>query len=287
MLTPEGRLKLIDFGIARLFKPGQSRDTQAFGTMGYSAPEQYGRGQTDARSDVYSLGVMLHQLLTGFDPAAAPFRLPPANQVNPAIPADVAAALARAINNDPDQRFASVAELRSALLGAGNLVQRTASPQLAIAPAIGPTAAYGGGPISGAQPQSTDTARVAFWMGVASAVVMLLATIMVGIGAATQGKGSGVASFGVVLGLLPILTGPAAAIVGVVALTRPQIKATTQGRRDAAVGVASGVATLLLCCVLFALFPSSKPETAAPDRIADSAAQLGAVYHLQSTIVIA
>ncbi len=52
MLTPEGRIKLVDFGIARLFKPGQAKDTQAFGTVGYSAPEQYGRGQTDARSDV-------------------------------------------------------------------------------------------------------------------------------------------------------------------------------------------------------------------------------------------
>jgi serine/threonine protein kinase len=39
MLTPEGRIKLVDFGIARLFKPGKERDTQAFGTLGYSAPE--------------------------------------------------------------------------------------------------------------------------------------------------------------------------------------------------------------------------------------------------------
>ncbi|MGQ9548960.1 MAG: protein kinase domain-containing protein, partial [Roseiflexus sp.] len=66
MLTPEGRIKLVDFGIARLFKPGKERDTQAFGTLGYSAPEQYGQSQTDPRSDIYSLGVLLHQLLTGY-----------------------------------------------------------------------------------------------------------------------------------------------------------------------------------------------------------------------------
>jgi serine/threonine-protein kinase len=264
MRSPEGQLKLIDFGIARLFKPGQSRDTQAFGTMGYSAPEQYGRGQTDARSDVYSLGVMLHQLLTGFDPAAAPFRLPPANQINPAIPADVAAALARATHNDPDQRFAGMAELRQALLSAGNLVQRPAAG-LAVAPAIGPTAALGGGPVYASAPtqQSTTLARVAFWMGLASLMAMALATVMVGIGAVAQGKGSGLASFGVVLGLLPLLAGPVAAIIGVVSLTRPQVNATSQGRRDAAIGVATGVATLLLCCVLFGLFPSApKPEGA-------------------------
>lgn len=72
MLTPEGRVKLVDFGIARVFKPGKERDTQAFGTLGYSAPEQYGQSQTDPRSDIYSLGVLLHQLLTGYDPTSTP-----------------------------------------------------------------------------------------------------------------------------------------------------------------------------------------------------------------------
>jgi serine/threonine-protein kinase len=264
MLTPEGQLKLIDFGIARLFKPGQSHDTQAFGTMGYSAPEQYGRGQTDARSDVYSLGVMLHQLLTGFDPAAAPFRLPPANQVNSAIPADVAAALARATNNDPEQRFASVAELDQALLGSSDLVQRTAPPQLAPSSASGPAATYGAGPASAAAPpqRSTTLARVALWMGAISLGAMALATILVGIGAATQGKGGALSTIGILLALLPFFTGPAATIVGIVALTRPQIRATANGRRDAVVGIVSGVITLLLCCVLAALLPNSSSEGA-------------------------
>ncbi|NNJ09585.1 protein kinase [Chloroflexales bacterium ZM16-3] len=260
MMTPAGTLKLIDFGIARLFKPGQSHDTQAFGTMGYSAPEQYGRGQTDARSDVYSLGVMLHQLLTGFDPAAAPFRLPPADQVNPAVPAAVAATLARAMHNEPDQRFASIAEMRLALLGSGHLVQRAASAQQAFAPAIGATTALGGGMLPVGAQKSTAIARVAFWMGVASLSVMLLALLLVSIGAATHDPESGLnnwAGFGVVLGLLPLLTGPAGAIVGVVALTRPQIKGTTHGRRDAAIGVASGIVTLILCCALAVVLPSS------------------------------
>jgi WD40 repeat protein/tRNA A-37 threonylcarbamoyl transferase component Bud32 len=77
MLTPEGQVYLIDFGIARHFKPGQSKDTVAFGTTGYAAPEQYGKAQTTPRSDVYSLGAVMHHMLTGDDPANTPFRFAP------------------------------------------------------------------------------------------------------------------------------------------------------------------------------------------------------------------
>ncbi|MGH2479573.1 MAG: serine/threonine protein kinase, partial [Ktedonobacteraceae bacterium] len=68
MLRPDGRLYLIDFGIARFFTPGQKRDTTPLGTPGYAPPEQYGRAQTDKRADVYSLGATLQTLLTGRDP---------------------------------------------------------------------------------------------------------------------------------------------------------------------------------------------------------------------------
>ena len=74
MRTPSGHLYLIDFGIARHFKPGQPRDTMALGSPGYAAPEQYGRAQTTSQADIYSLGAMLHQFLTGNDPAQNPFR---------------------------------------------------------------------------------------------------------------------------------------------------------------------------------------------------------------------
>src|SRR5438876_854362 len=74
MRTPAGQLYLIDFGIARSFKPGQAKDTVALGSLGYAAPEQYGTAQTTPRADIYSLGAVLHQLLTASDPSAAPFR---------------------------------------------------------------------------------------------------------------------------------------------------------------------------------------------------------------------
>jgi len=77
MRTPRGHLYLIDFGIARHFKPGQAKDTVALGSPGYAAPEQYGRAQTTPRSDIYSLGALLHHLLTTRDPAEAPFQFTP------------------------------------------------------------------------------------------------------------------------------------------------------------------------------------------------------------------
>ena len=115
MLTPQGQLKLIDFGIARFFKTGQAGDTVAMGTPGYAAPEQYGQGQTDARSDVYSLGVVLHQALTLYDPTHTPFVLPPVRQLNPQVSSHMQQTILKAIQVDPRQRFQSMDELCRAL----------------------------------------------------------------------------------------------------------------------------------------------------------------------------
>ncbi len=77
MLTPNGHVYLIDFGIARHFKPGQEKDTTALGSSGYAPPEQYGKSQTTTRADIYSLGATIHQLLTGDDPSERPFHFEP------------------------------------------------------------------------------------------------------------------------------------------------------------------------------------------------------------------
>lgn len=78
MLKPEGNIKIIDFGIAREYKELSLADTTVLGTKGYAPPEQYS-GQTDARSDIYALGMTMHHLLTGIDPrtgeAYAPVRM--------------------------------------------------------------------------------------------------------------------------------------------------------------------------------------------------------------------
>lgn len=60
---------LIDFDAARLHKPQAEADTQILGTTGFAAPEQYGLGQSDTRTDIYSLGVLMNVMLTGEHPS--------------------------------------------------------------------------------------------------------------------------------------------------------------------------------------------------------------------------
>ena len=118
MITPQGEVRLIDFGIARFFKPGQTRDTVNLGTPGYAAPEQYGGlGQSDPRTDVYSLGALLHQMVTGYDPVTAttPFPLPSPGSLMRGLPTHVEEGISRATRMQPDLRYRSVEELRQAL----------------------------------------------------------------------------------------------------------------------------------------------------------------------------
>lgn len=111
ILMPEGGLALIDFGIARNFKPGKAKDTIAFGSPGYAAPEQYGKAQTTPRADVYSLGAILHQMLSGDDPSLNPFRFAPLRRQDAALQQLVA----QMLEMDENRRPASGAAVRHAL----------------------------------------------------------------------------------------------------------------------------------------------------------------------------
>jgi tetratricopeptide (TPR) repeat protein len=111
MISESGHVYLIDFGIARVFKPGQSHDTVALGSPGFAAPEQYGKAQSTPRSDIYSLGALLHCLLTGIDPSEQPFFFRPASELNPAVSLDLAALLQRMLDMDADRRPASTQEV--------------------------------------------------------------------------------------------------------------------------------------------------------------------------------
>ena len=117
MLTPDGRVYLIDFGIARFFKPGQPGDTEHLGTHGYAAPEQYStsRTQTGARTDLYGLGATLHHALTGLDPSTHPFQFAPVRSRCPQAPLALESLIARLVRNDESQRPASAAEVRGEL----------------------------------------------------------------------------------------------------------------------------------------------------------------------------
>ncbi len=115
MLTADEHLYLIDFGIARLFKPGKTKDTTAYGSPGYAAPEQYGRMQTSARSDLYSLGATLHQLVSGNNPDEMPFRFPPLHLQDEVGGTDLETLILRMVEMDPQKRPATALAVKQEL----------------------------------------------------------------------------------------------------------------------------------------------------------------------------
>ncbi len=121
MLVTDSRgketVKLIDFGIARFHQPGKTRDTTTFGTAGYAPPEQYGRDQTDARSDIYALGATLHHLLTHRDPGLNPFNFGPIRDVNPSVPLVGEQAILKAVSTDAAARWPDVASFKRGMQG--------------------------------------------------------------------------------------------------------------------------------------------------------------------------
>lgn len=104
---------LIDLGIARMRVNGASHDTTRLGTWGFAAPEQYGFAQTDARSDVFSLGRVLAYALTAADPQDASFDA--AAQESPLVPPDLRDVIRKATSFEPSARYQSVGELDRAL----------------------------------------------------------------------------------------------------------------------------------------------------------------------------
>ncbi|PPH83961.1 Stk1 family PASTA domain-containing Ser/Thr kinase [Rathayibacter sp. AY1D5] len=129
MLTPSGQVKVMDFGIARAVSDSAAtvaQTTAILGTAAYFSPEQAKGEQVDARSDLYSAGIVLFELLTG----RAPFRgdtpvavayqhvseTPPApSSINPAVTPALDAVVARALSKDRYERFQGAAEFRDDL----------------------------------------------------------------------------------------------------------------------------------------------------------------------------
>ena len=116
MLKPDGNIKIIDFGIAREYKEQSLADTVSLGTKGYAAPEQFGgKGQTDARTDVYCLGVTLYHLVTGHSPCDPPYEIYPIRHWNPQLDPGLEAIIEKCTQLNPNDRYQSCAELLYAL----------------------------------------------------------------------------------------------------------------------------------------------------------------------------
>jgi serine/threonine protein kinase/Tol biopolymer transport system component len=130
-ITPEGQVYLVDFGLAKLIQGSQTTTTGARAmTPGYSPPEQYGTARTDPRSDIYSLGATLYAALTGVIPEDGLARvmdnlqLTPLRKHNPNISRRLAAAIEKAMEAYPDDRFQNAEEFRRALLNTSSKTQR-------------------------------------------------------------------------------------------------------------------------------------------------------------------
>jgi serine/threonine protein kinase len=116
MIDNHGHVRLIDFGIARIFQPGEKGTM--IGTEGYSPPEQY-RGEASPVGDIYALGATLHHLLSNRDPRAeAPFSFAerPIHEVNPNISPELEAVINVTLAYDPSDRYPSVEAFKQALL---------------------------------------------------------------------------------------------------------------------------------------------------------------------------
>ena len=104
IINNDNILKLVDFDVSRIYKDSSSTDTEILGTHGYAAPEQFGFRQSDARTDIYSLGVLMNVMLTGNFPTDNLYQ------------GSLAPIISKCISLDPDKRYQTVKELKDALL---------------------------------------------------------------------------------------------------------------------------------------------------------------------------
>lgn len=112
-----GHIKLVDFGIAKKFKGHQNQDTVALGSRGYAAPEQYGVGKTDTRTDIFSLGVCIYYLLTGKNLNAMPKGLSPVRNYDSGISAQLSSIISKCMAIVPGHRYQSAFQLKKDLEG--------------------------------------------------------------------------------------------------------------------------------------------------------------------------
>ncbi|MDI6689289.1 MAG: serine/threonine-protein kinase [Actinomycetota bacterium] len=144
MLLQDGRVKIMDFGIARLKSSTMTRRGDILGTLAYMSPEQAQGEYVDEATDIFSLGVVLYQMLTGVSPFAAEtsgatiFKVlnvdpVPPSRINPEVPRKLDVVVLKALEKDPEARFETATEMRFKLERCRTL---RVSPQKLLKPLI-------------------------------------------------------------------------------------------------------------------------------------------------------
>jgi len=159
MLTQDDQLKITDFGTAKILEMGASQTATVIGTPSYMSPEQIKGSAVDGRSDIFALGVILYELVTGQKPfpgenvTTVIYRIVneepiPPRQIDASIHPGLAAVIERALAKDPEDRFQSCREMSHALKNYSQLHQSSAStptvrlPSTAPFPAISTPSGY-------------------------------------------------------------------------------------------------------------------------------------------------
>jgi hypothetical protein len=129
LVTLDGKVKITDFGVAHIVGSRLTRAEEVFGTLSYMAPEQLSKGAVDRRADIFAFGVVLYEMATGRVPftgdtifaiaeALVDEEPAPVHEVNPDVPAALSEVVAGCIRKAPEQRFATAAAVKDALLTA-------------------------------------------------------------------------------------------------------------------------------------------------------------------------
>ncbi len=195
------QVKVLDFGIAKLLEPSAetrrlTRTNAVIGTIVYAAPEQMLGQQVDARTDVYALGIVAYEMLTGRPPfvGTSEYQIfdqqvrrapPPPSFLDPAVPPGVAALILRALEKDPSRRPQTMAEVAAELMRLDGT--RSVGPPLPRPPTVAPTPPPGTRPPVVVAPAraihgASDRARLGFRVALATGAVLVLATLGVVIG---------------------------------------------------------------------------------------------------------
>jgi eukaryotic-like serine/threonine-protein kinase len=181
-ITPEGKAMLVDFGLVKVSDPNLKTTMGARAvTPGYAPPEQYGQGNTDARTDIYALGATLYKLITGDEPLESVQRMAgkkmiPVHQIKQSVNPQVSQAIEKAMKLEPEERFQNAMQFKVALTETGSTVvvsPERDQPQATVrAVAEAPPIAQPFPEV--VKPERKKKPRRLLWVGIIAAVLLCL-----------------------------------------------------------------------------------------------------------------